>query len=89
MLNHPPIVLKRCSAPLQALPSPATGGRLLLHVPLAAGAKAPRAAKQPREASDKEGGPVLTATVTAVHPLYLEVARGRWGAEPVGCTSDT
>ncbi|KAK9832620.1 hypothetical protein WJX81_004603 [Elliptochloris bilobata] len=68
------------TAVVAALPGPATGGRLLLHVPTApsAAAEVQRAKKQPRAAP----GRAVDAVVTSVFPLFVVAtlsngARGR------------
>lgn len=71
------MILYVVSISLQVLPDASTSGRTLLHVPLLpeAGKRQPRTAGQSSDAKDQ--GPLATLTVTSVHPLHLEVLRGR------------
>ncbi len=64
--------LQVVEATVQAQPSAQTGGRMLLHVPLSMAAAAGRAA------GAKESGPpgTLSATVTGVHELHLDLQVG-------------
>ena len=54
---------------MQVLPAPETGGRLLLHVPLATAASAKRAGGS--EAAGPAG--TVSATVAAVHEMHLDL----------------
>ena len=72
------------AATVAALPSAATGGRLLLSVPLAAqplrakGAKAAAAGAKQQQQQQQHVGPAVgtcvEATVVAVHPLHADLA---------------
>jgi hypothetical protein len=65
-------------ATVQAQPSADTGGRMLLHVPLSVAAAASRTGAGPREAAGPPG--TLSATVTGVHELHLDLQVGGHGA---------